>query len=129
MDENIQYECLHCGKKNPEYLGYKGANCCSRCLKDLKYYVVCDDDNGLVIKLSIPLTKISARRFIDFDDKKKFYHNMRIVNFEEYDKLKLIRDIYYYKHDIMSTMQKLERLKAELKMKELILNENKKKKR
>lgn len=126
MKQKIIYECLHCGKKNPENLNFMGANCCNTCLKDLKYYVVYDDEKGFVNKLTIPLTIKSAKKFIKYDNryKKKIYKNIRIVTFEEYEHLKMIKDIHYFKIHICDATQTLGKLKTELKIKESMLNED-----
>lgn len=129
MEQEIVYECLHCGKKNPEYLAYRNeGNCCAKCLKDLDYYVVYDDEESFVIKLTNLLTKKSAEKWIDYDntDKKKYYRNIRVITTKEYEHLKLIKDIYYYKKEILSTKQTLARLKTQLKIKEEMLNGGKK---
>lgn len=64
MEQKIIYECLHCGKKNPEYLAHKGGNCCEECLKDLNYYVVYDDEEGLINKLQVATKWINKRKQI-----------------------------------------------------------------
>ncbi len=114
--EKIIYECGHCGKKNPENLGYRGMNCCNECLKDLKYFVVYDDDFGFVIKLTIPLTKKSAEDWIELQ-KKETWRNLRYVTFEEFEVLDGIREVSALKLEIKDTKRKLIELELSLAIK------------
>ena len=112
----VKHRCAHCGKPNPTYC-IDSLYCCSECKKDLNYYIVFDDDYGQVVRNTRLLTKKSAEESLKriFESASVLIHqNIRIITKEEYEKLKLLRKIFYLKKDIKLTEKRLKEDKEKL---------------
>jgi len=118
--ENKRYSCLHCGKKNPQHLSYREeGNACSKCAKEINYYVVYNWFKDYTIKITIGLTKKGAEDFLG--NNKKRLKKVRIVTFKQFGKIEIQDEINLFKRAIQDNKRDLIRYKYKLKIKEIEL--------
>ena len=97
--EKIIYRCAHCNKTNPEYLNYKGLNCCKECINDLHYKVVSEkafySTLILTLKSAQNHIRLMKKNFIGIKPFEYYYPDIKIINLRTHQE----KDMLHEKRD------------------------------